>query len=166
MTLADSIASVVPVRYQNIVKQFAKFAITGAIGAVVDFGTYIFLTRFFGWKAVTVIAGLQFPEANFVSVPLAIFCNFLLNKYWSFRDNSTDVARQGLSYFLFNFMTFVLNQLVTSLFFSQVSFMSIFGSKRDLAAKVIAIGIILFINFLGSKLLIFRRSAAATPVKI
>jgi hypothetical protein len=42
--------------------------------------------------------------------------------------------------------------------------MNIFGDQKDNMAKVLAIGIILFVNFLGSKLFIFRKAAPAPTV--
>lgn len=146
-------------RYQGLTRQFVKFGITGTIGAVVDFGTYTFLTRWLGWDTIYIILGLEVIAANTVSVFLAILSNFILNKYWTFRDREEQVVQQGVSYFAFNTVTWVLNQILTSLFTFQVPlFTVLFGSKRDFVAKALAIALIMFINFLGSKLLIFRTS--------
>ena len=151
-------------RHRGTVRQFIKFGLTGTVGAAVDFGTYNLLTRAVGWLTVYDIGGIKIIAANLVSVFLAILSNFILNKYWTFRDKSQNVAAQGTSYFVLNFITFALNQLLTSFFIFHVSQFDIFGSQKDNAAKVAAICLILFINFLGSKFIIFRkRPAIATP---
>lgn len=148
-----------PLKYQNIARQFLKFGVVGAIGAIVDFGTYNILTRGFGWTDVYTILGYQVIAANLVSVFLAIVSNFILNKYWTFRDKSEKVAQQWSQYFLLNAFTFVLNQIVTSFFAFRVPIIiTLFGAQADNIAKVLAIGIILFVNFAGSKLLVFRKA--------
>lgn len=142
------------------IKQFTKFVVVGTAGAVVDFSVYNILTRGLGWHTVYLVFGYQIIAANVISVFLAILCNFVFNKYWTFRDPSHAVMRQGLGYFVLNSFTFILNQLLTSFFVFRVPLTAgLFGAQKDNAAKAAAIGVILFINFLGSKFLVFRRKA-------
>lgn len=147
----------VPERYHTVAKQFVKFGITGAIGAVVDFSTFGFLTRIVGWHTTYEVLGNQIIAANNVSVFLAICSNFFINRYWTFKDTTESAAKQGAGYFLLNFFTWILNQILVSYFAFHVFFIGqTFGSNKDLIAKVLAIGIILFVNFFGSKLFIFK----------
>lgn len=158
----DEMVGKLPARYQNIGKQFVKFGVTGVIGAIVDFSTYNILTRGFGFVASYMVLGQQIIVANNISVFLAIVSNFVFNKYWTFRDTSHQVAKQWVGYFTLNFFTWVLNQLLVSLFTFQVpATQAIFGNQKDNAAKVLAIGIILFLNFAGSKFLIFKKPTKA-----
>lgn len=144
----------------SFIKQFTKFLAVGATGAAVDFGVYNLLTRGLDWDTIYLVLGYEVIAANLVSVFLAIMSNFVLNKYWTFRDPSRAVVRQGAGYFILNGFTFILNQLLTSFFVFRVPLMgAVFGSQKDNAAKVLAIGIILFINFFGSKFFVFRRKA-------
>lgn len=145
------------------IKQFTKFLAVGTLGAVVDFAVYNALTRGVGWDRIYLVAGYEVIAANLVSVFLAILSNFVLNKYWTFRDPSRAVVRQGMGYFVLNGVTFVLNQLLTSFFVFRLPLTAaVFGSQKDNAAKAAAIGIILFINFFGSKFLVFRRNTLPT----
>ncbi|MEK7556960.1 MAG: GtrA family protein [Patescibacteria group bacterium] len=153
----------VPERYVGSAKQFLKFAVVGSVGAIVDFGSYNIMTRLFDWNTIYHVFGLQIIAANLVSVFVAIMCNFLLNKYWTFRNPSKSVLQQGAGYFTLNFITFVLNQILTSFFAFQVPIVgAVFGNQRDNAAKVISVGFILFINFFGSKFIIFRKKPVQT----
>jgi putative flippase GtrA len=155
--LAERLVSILPRRYQNTAKQFIKFAITGTIGAIVDFGTYAILTRLFGWVTTYTVLGTEIVAANNVSVFLAVCSNFIINRYWTFHSVEGNAARQGIGYFILNTFTWALNQILVSLFvFHTPLFTQLFLDQRDIAAKVAAIVIILFINFFGSKLLIFR----------
>lgn len=154
----DKFIILVPPRYQNMVRQFLKFGITGSIGAVIDYTSYITMTRVFAWEKTFPVFGFEIIAANVVSVFLAITIMFFFNKYWTFRNRQDNILQQGLGYFGLNLTTFVLNQLLTSFFAFQVPLLIlIFGSSRDLVAKALAIGIILFLNFFGSKFLVFRR---------
>jgi dolichol-phosphate mannosyltransferase len=142
-----------------VAQQFIKFGITGSIGAMVDFGSYTLLTRLIGWNHIYRVAGLEVSTANNISVFLAIMSNFLFNKYWTFRYNRGSFMQQWAGYFAFNFVTWMVNQVLVSYFtFRSALFHSLFGDQKDLVAKVVAIALILTFNFLGSKLLIFRHS--------
>lgn len=157
--IAETIVARLSPRYQRSMRQFLKFSVTGAFGAVVDFGTYNILTRGLGWTTIYFVAGYEVIAANLVSVFLAVASNFLFNKYWTFRNTDKAIVKQWSGYFVLNLVTFVLNQVLTSYFAFRVAFFgSLFGDMKDNAAKVLAIGIILFLNFLGSKFLIFRRT--------
>lgn len=161
--LADALVDLAPRRYRLAAKQFVKFGITGTIGAIVDFSTYNFITRALGFTAFYTVFNVDVIVANNISVFLAIVSNFIFNKYWTFRDKSGQVARQWAGFFAFNTFTWLLNQLLVGFFISHVVFFDVFfGTQEDNAAKVVAIGVILFLNFLGSKFLIFNRQKSAT----
>jgi putative flippase GtrA len=161
-SIQELVLGYVPQRYHNVAKQFVKFGITGALGAIVDFSTFLFMTRILHWDTTYTIFGTQIIAANNVSVFLAICSNFIINRYWTFKDTTESAAKQGAGYFTLNFFTWILNQLLVSYFAFHVPFIvSTFGSKKDVIAKVLAIGIILFVNFFGSKLFIFKHPKKA-----
>jgi putative flippase GtrA len=104
------------------------------------------------------VFGYEVIAANLVSVFLAILTNFLINKYWTFRNKEKAFMKQWSGYFVLNAFTFVLNQILTSFFAFRVPIIeALFGNQRDNVAKALAIGCILFLNFFGSKFLIFRK---------
>lgn len=169
-------------RLPPFLREFVKFGIVGTFGFVVDFGTYVLLTRLFGWDTVFCLgldgtqqsidlanirscAAPHYPivAANMTSVLLAVTSNFLLNKFWTFRDSRTGaVAAQGAAYLTMSVITWAVNQVLTGVFASRVVLLhELFGGFADIAAKILAITFVLFLNFGGSKFLIFRR--APTP---
>jgi len=163
---------------QNI-KQFIRFGVVGTIGAIVDFGSYGVMTRILSWETVycfglfggssyaTTLRGLaqcstpHYPvvAANMVSVFLAIVSNFTLNKFWTFRDKNTEnIAAQGMGYLVMSIIAWILNQVLTGFFASRFTILhEMFGSSVDVAAKVLAVLIVLFFNYSGSKFIIFRK---------
>lgn len=167
----------------RLLKQFIKFGIVGTIGAAVDFGSYGLMTRLLGWGAVycfglfggnsyfTVLSEIQqcttpyypFVMANLLSVFLAITSNFLLNKFWTFREKTGNIASQGAAYLGMSIVTWTLNQVLTGFFVSRFAILhEVFGENTDIIAKALAILVVLFFNFGGSKIIFRRRSVTAT----
>lgn len=146
-----------------MVRQFVKFGMVGTVGFVVDFSTYLALTRWLGWQTVFKVFGYEVIAPNLISVLIAMAAVFSLNKYWTFRDPRAEVlARQGVSFFAVYTMTYVLNQILTSFFAFRVPVLrEIFADNADLAAKIVAIAIITLLNFTGSKFLVFRGTGTA-----
>ncbi len=165
--------------FQENLKQFLRFGTVGTVGAVVDFGSYALLTRILGWATVYCVslsdwgisrhtlrtfadcAAPRYPvvAANMASVFLAIAVNFYLNKYWTFRNTDTSrIATQGARYFAMSVIAWVLNQLLTGFFASRLVMLhALFGASADIAAKVLAVFVVLFFNYGGSRLIVFRR---------
>ncbi len=77
-------------------KRFAKFAIVGLFGAVVDYTVFnVFLN----------VVGLTPIVSQAISFSVAVTSNFLLNRYWTFPDSrSKHVAKQVGQYVLVNFI--------------------------------------------------------------
>jgi putative flippase GtrA len=66
--------------------RFLKFAVVGAIGAVVDFGTFNLLTKFLSVPPVL---------ASVFSFSAAVLSNFTWNRYWTYPDSrSKPLLRQ------------------------------------------------------------------------
>lgn len=162
--------------------QFIRFGIVGTFGATVDFGTYAIMTRVLGWVTVYCVSlggsatrtdlahfssctSPYYPmvAANMVSVLLAITANFFLNKYWTFRERTGNVAAQGIGYFTMSVIAWMLNQLLTGVFASRLDLIhTTFGPYADVAAKIMAVLVILFFNYAGSKFIIFGRRKMST----
>ncbi len=70
--------------------RFLRFAVVGAFGAIVDFGTFNLLTSVFTLPAVL---------ASVCSFCAAIVSNFIWNRYWTYPDSrSKRVSRQMLQF--------------------------------------------------------------------
>jgi putative flippase GtrA len=89
-------------------ERFWKFAVVGAIGAVIDFGTYTGLLAL-GWldnAEVTItwqIALTDVGIAGAIAFTLAVISNFIWNRYWTYPDSrSKSVASQLVTFFLVN----------------------------------------------------------------
>jgi putative flippase GtrA len=123
-----------------ILKQFAKFCLVGFFNTLVDFSVYLFLTRIFL---------VYFIAANIFSFLVAVSFSFILNKYWTFRNQVNKIKSQYFKFFIINVIGLGIN---TSLLY----FLVVYFHLSDLLAKALAIGIVLFWNFGLNKLWTFR----------
>lgn len=71
-------------------ERFFKFAIVGAIGAVIDFAVMNLLTQ---------TAGMPLVVAGTISFICAVSSNFIGNRYWTYPDSRSRHVTQQLSMF-------------------------------------------------------------------
>lgn len=127
--------------------RFAKFAIVGALGALIDFGLLNLMRGVFGWDLLW---------ANTLSVCVAMLSNFIWNRYWTFPESRSRKKRTQLPQFvLVNLVGLLINNLIVvgidSLLVPHV------GEPWSYnIAKAIAIGVVLFWNFGVNRLWTYR----------
>ncbi len=118
--------------------RFLKFATVGAIGMVVDL-TVLTLSR--EWLR------LPLSLAVFLGFTLAVISNFTWNRMWTFPESrERPIGSQLLQFFIINAIGLGINEAVVlglHPVFNQV----IHDPASYMAAKVIAIGIVLFWNY-------------------
>ncbi|MGD2104638.1 MAG: GtrA family protein [Anaerolineae bacterium] len=145
------------------VTRFLRFAVVGAIGAVIDFGTLNLLIQF-----------ARFPKvlANACSFTAAVISNFIWNRLWVYPETRDDpLTTQFLQFLFVNVAGLLIN---TAIFYGSDRWLlgeaGVFArpvgalalglgmSHFDLAyngAKVLATAIVLFWNFFVNRLWTF-----------
>jgi putative flippase GtrA len=128
-------------------ERFTKFAIVGAIGAIIDFGVLNLMHKYFGWPLLW---------ANTLSVSIAILSNFTWNRLWTYPESQSRPIRQQLPQFaLINIMGLGINNLIV-VGLSAV-FANYISDPWDYnLAKGVAIGVVLFWNFGINRLWTYR----------
>ena len=123
--------------------RFAKFAIVGAFGAVVDFGILNLLVLVFGWHKA---------YANLVSVTCAIISNFVWNRLWTFPESRERALHTQFGQFaLVNVIGVGINESVF-LTTDALWFGAIFAHPLDYnIAKATATIVVLFWNFFANR---------------
>jgi len=134
--------------------RFLRFAVVGAIGAVVDFGVSNFLIQFFGTPLVL---------AGTLSFIAAIISNFLWNRYWTYPDSRTKrVSAQIIQFTLVSVMGLVIRVPILALFepvverfFIQANLQipGVLSATRlaDNITLAIAVLIVMFWNFFANR---------------
>ena len=121
------------------ITRFLKFAIVGAIGAVVDFGVL---------NLLVLALGVPKEYANLVSVSCAIVSNFTWNRLWTYPESrERPLHTQFAKFALVNVFGLAINQLVF-LGADALIFDKMFSHPWDYNfAKATAIIVVLFWNF-------------------
>ncbi|MFV1858345.1 MAG: GtrA family protein [Anaerolineales bacterium] len=119
----------------------------GAIGAVVDFGTFTLLWRVVGvWDVI----------AQAISFTAAVTSNFIWNRYWTYPDSrSKPLGRQALQFFVVNVIGLAIRTVVfdrlkpVTISFAEELLPSQFDSETVgvYSALVLAVIVVLFWNF-------------------
>jgi len=81
-------------------KRFVKFLVVGAIGAVVDFGTFNLLNK------VLLVGSVAASTISFIA---AVSSNFLWNRVWTYPDSrSKPLHRQATQFLLINLVGWII----------------------------------------------------------
>jgi putative flippase GtrA len=108
---------------KNEQKRFIRFAIVGAIGAVVDFGLFNLLNSLIGVDPVV---------SSIISFIAAVLNNFLWNRYWTYPDSRTkSVSTQIVQFALIN----VIGLLIRTPLFAFLETVSVPVIKSVLPAE-------------------------------
>ena len=124
-----------------LVRQLIKFAIVGALTALIDFGCYLFLTRFFlFWQT-------HYLWANALSIFLSATVNFFWNRSWTFRDTKNQIFLKYFKFWVAVLVGLGLNQVIFYLLVRRGFY--------DIFAKAIAAIFVMFVRFFINKRWVF-----------
>ncbi|GAB4503293.1 MAG: hypothetical protein Fur0043_02850 [Anaerolineales bacterium] len=129
-------------------ERFLKFAVVGAIGAVIDFGAMNLLTQVFAMPLVA---------AGTISFICAVISNFVWNRYWTYPESrSRAIAHQLAMFFAVNVAGVgiripILHFMEPPLFRALENLKFRLPLASDLMAKnltlALAVGIVMLWNF-------------------
>jgi putative flippase GtrA len=129
------------------ITRFLKFAIVGAIGMVVDLAVLIFSREVLG-LSLSLAVGLGFG--------VAVLSNFTWNRLWTFPESRNRPVATQLGQFAFiNLIGLGINEVIV-LGLHPVFSEFIADPPAYLAAKVIAIGVVLFWNYGANRIWTYR----------
>lgn len=114
---------------------FIKYSAVGIIGTALDVGAlYVFVD----------LLDIPVLVAAAMSFVLAVVNNFILNKFWTFRNDSRNFRKQFIKFFLVSVVGLVLTEICMALFVYLLGIWYI-------AAKLMTSVIVLTWNFLANK---------------
>jgi putative flippase GtrA len=126
-----------------VVRQFIKFGVVGSIAFTVDAGIYLLLTR-----ALDVF----YIYAKVTSFCVAATTSYILNRRWTFRSRNPDRLRQFAQFLVVASTGAGMNAGIMYLLHGRLGI-------YDLYAFVIAVGVVMFWNFLVNRAWTFRDHA-------
>jgi putative flippase GtrA len=136
-------------------ERFLKFSVVGAIGALVDFGSF---------HLILSLLGIRPEYAQAVSFTLAIISNFIWNRLWTYPDSrSKSISNQLISFFLVNLAGLAIRTPIFSglegpfrRLFAQFSFLPLGLITADRLGYTFALGVavvvVMFWNFFINRL--------------
>ncbi len=136
-------------------ERFIKFAIVGAIGAVVDFVVLNIMKIIFermglgvGWHIGLDPNQIQLIAANTISFTTAVISNFTWNRLWTFPESrDRPIIPQLLQFATVNVIGLVINTFIL-VSMDHYVFSQFFDHRISYnLAKAFAIGVVLFWNF-------------------
>lgn len=128
---------------KNHLKRFIKFGIVGGSGTVVNLGIQYLLT----------LAGMYYIFAGVIATEISIINNFLLNNFWTWKDNPAKTKRSFIGRLLKYNSSMIVTGIAQNLL--MIFFTELF-KLNDLISKFIAIVIITFVNYIIHYLWTFK----------
>jgi putative flippase GtrA len=118
-------------------QRFFRFAVVGVVCTLIDFGIFFSLHHL----------GMGIILANILAYSAGIVVNFLLNRYWTFADSEhKQMQRLGIA-LIWGYCGLMLS---TGLVWMLAQVLPL------LAAKIITVLVMLFVNYTANQLIIFR----------
>ena len=125
------------------VREIVVYTVFGVLATVVDFGSYIIMTRVFN---------LDEHFSNILAQFLAIIFAFFTNKLFVFNDKELKWKTLSIQFGKFVSLRLITLALNSVLF----SFMVEKFHTNDLLSKIVVAVVVVILNYIFSKLIIFR----------
>lgn len=98
--------------FWSLREQFIKYFVVGFSGVFLDLATLILFKEVFGWLPVVAVA---------VNQLITLTYNFILNKYWSFKDRQLP-HKQIIRYLILAGTNYLISVILMYLFNHQLGF--------------------------------------------
>jgi len=130
-------------------KQIIRYALVGVLNTVIDLGVLNLLVQILGWNLIA---------ANTVAASLAIINSYLWNKYWTFANRDGGHIRQLSLFVIINLIWVLLSDMLVH--FGTLVLQTWFANWQYWwqynLAKCVVVGIIMALNFITYKWLVFN----------
>jgi dolichol-phosphate mannosyltransferase len=150
------------------VYQFLKFCIVGGLGIIVDLGIFSLVYYSYFFDNYGQITGTLYAQT--ISFSAAVTFNFVLNKIWTFQDKErrkSRVTKQYLTFFGVAIGAWIIRTLIIDILLSNQDYWASYNGPLvslllsllsiERFVLLVAIIIVMVINFLGTKYLVFDR---------
>ncbi len=144
-------------RFFSFFSQFAKFVAVGLLNTAIDFGVLNVLSMLTG-----ITEGFKIGGVNMPGFAVAVFNAYLWNQLWVFqaRNEGEGLFHDFPKFLAVTVIGLLINSGIVVVITTYVA--PTFGADKEQwlnLAKAGATGISLFWNFIGYKLIVFRKSA-------
>ena len=121
-------------------KKLIKFAVTGAANTLIDLAVFTVLVQFLSWNT-------YFSKG--ISYTAGMLNSYLVNRKWTFRSKARLFGPEMMRFIVTNLCALGISMLLIRFFTVKIGLIPIL-------ANLLATGITLILNFLFSRLWVFR----------
>ena len=140
----------------KVLGQMARFGMVGLMNFLVDTGILTALSIYTG-----VESGVNIIWLNVISTSIAISNSYVWNRNWTFRDREPMTFSGFATFVVVTIGGIAINSAIVFGVVSSIPISGVLTGTRRLAiAKLLATTVSLFWNFLGYKLVVFRKPTA------
>lgn len=123
-------------------KQLIKYGAVGVLNTAVDFIVYQLLT----------FIGISYVIAQCVSYSCGILNSYVLNSFWTFKEEARHKGSEFVSFIVVNIISLGISVLLLKVCYDVLDIQS------NLISKALVTPVVMVINFIGTKLLVFKKS--------
>ncbi len=128
------------IKISDNLTKFIKFSIVGFVNTASSYLLYFVLLKF---------VRINYLVASAISYVLGILISYFGNKYWTFRIFRSGWRLEFIKFVILNIAGLAINTLIMIILVRNY--------KSDpLIAQIIAMSVVIFYNFFGSKFWVFR----------
>jgi len=138
---------------RKIVKELAKFSTVGIINTIIDLAILNILSF-----AFNISSGYEIIALNVIALTCAIINSYFMNKKWTFKKRDSTFYKEFTLFLLISTISGIIN---TAIVFYGTTFFNTFGVGEIVwlnLMKISASIVSALFNFLGYKLIVFRKS--------
>ncbi len=123
-------------------RQLMKYGAVGVLNTAVDFLVYQLLT----------FIGINYAVAQCISYSCGILNSYLFNSRWTFREDAKRERGEFFSFIAVNVISLGLSVLLLKICYD------VLGIESNLISKALVTPVVMVINFIGTKLLVFKKT--------
>ncbi|MBQ4610901.1 MAG: GtrA family protein [Clostridia bacterium] len=121
-------------------KQLIKFGVVGVMNTAVDFLAYQLLT----------FLGVNYAAAQCISYSCGVLNSYIFNSSWTFKEAAKHERGEFISFIAVNLISLGISVALLKVCYD------VLGIESNLVSKAIVTPIVMIINFIGTKLLVFK----------
>ncbi len=118
---ANQIRKIPLLKKYPTLKELIKYSLVGNFSNLVDFSFYIFLTRFF------IIFYRHYLLTSIFTMIIASIIRFVLHKYWTFRDITSNIYLQYLKLIIVLSSSLIIENLILFIAVEKININDIIG---------------------------------------
>lgn len=120
--------------------KFFKFSIVGFINTAASYLVFYILLE---------IGHVPYLLSSILAYLVSIFISYIGNKYWTFKTSGTALHEEFIKFFVLNIIGLAINTAI-------MAYLVEIFHLHPLIAQILAMSVVIFYNFFGSKYWVFK----------